>query len=297
MEIKSIFLGDKGLSSSEANHVANTIKEVCERLNTELNQVGMMNSHIHLTTGTHPYRVATKMTDLPSKLLRDGLLYALSAWLREGIKAKNALNLAVINATYRDFDIEAPKAEGTLMPMISGKTDTQLILENFSIKEYADYLALEAKAAHIGKKIHGSQSLLHKWRDAIVNFKPIEFVTQRGPEYVVENKLVYTLEEMDAVYFMMQKEHRENEKKLNYYKAKLENLRTADSIRVTEENRKANANNLAYQRDIAAAHGVANSELEKKIKETCKVVSELKVIIPEEFAETLRYIQTEFSSK
>jgi hypothetical protein len=88
METMNNILGAKGLTSSEANHVTNIVKELVKDL-----QIGLTLSTSYITEGDEklPLDENKKNDNWVSDTQKSGKLYGLSAWLKTAIKFKERL--------------------------------------------------------------------------------------------------------------------------------------------------------------------------------------------------------------
>ena len=285
MDYTSKFLDTKGLTTAEANYTANIIKELCERISNEIKQLTLFKGTLNFQGKQTEYNKVYKVENLEEKCLEEGNLYALSAWLREAIKSKEALLRQVEND---NFDI-------SLLNEVNYGKATSLLTEDevkysLLINELAEYLAYEAKAAHIGKKVHPN-GIFEQWFNMIKNTPKVQ-INEINKDYIVEFDQVVDEKDLYQVYFTLQKEYREAEQKVNYYKAKVKNLLNEKNQEINQKNRALqdklsqdleiqNSKNLALQAEINNLRG-------QKLKE----VSELKIIIPNELQKTLDYVQT-----
>ena len=285
MDYTSKFLDTKGLTTAEANYTANIIKELCERISNEIKQLTLFKGTLNFQGKQTEYNKVYKVENLEEKCLEEGNLYALSAWLREAIKAKEALLKQIEND---NFDI-------SLLNEVNYGKATSLLTEDevkysLPINELAEYLAYEAKAAHIGKKVHPN-GIFEQWFNMIKNTPKVQ-INEINKDYIVEFDQVVDEKDLYQVYFTLQKEYREAEQKVNYYKAKIKNLLNERNQEINQKNRALqdklsqdleiqNSKNLALQAEINNLRG-------QKLKE----VSELKIIIPNELQKTLDYVQT-----
>lgn len=285
MDYTSKFLDTKGLTTAEANYTANIIKELCERISNEIKQLTLFKGTLNFQGKQTEYNKVYKVENLEEKCLEEGNLYALSAWLREAIKSKEALLKQVEND---NFDI-------SLLNEVNYGKATSLLTEDevkysLPINELAEYLAYEAKAAHIGKKVHPN-GIFEQWFNMIKNTPKVQ-INEINKDYIVEFDQVVDEKDLYQTYFTLQKEYREAEQKVNYYKAKVKNLLNEKNQEINQKNRALqdklsqdleiqNSKNLALQAEINNLRG-------QKLKE----VSELKIIIPNELQKTLDYVQT-----
>ena len=285
MDYTSKFLDTKGLTTAEANYTANIIKELCERISNEIKQLTLFKGTLNFQGKQTEYNKVYKVENLEEKCLEEGNLYALSAWLREAIKAKEALLKQVEND---NFDISLLN-EVNYGKAISLLTEDE-VKYSLPINELAEYLAYEAKAAHIGKKVHPN-GIFEQWFNMIKNTPKVQ-INEINKDYIVEFDQVVDEKDLYQTYFTLQKEYREAEQKVNYYKAKVKNLLNEKNQEINQKNRALqdklsqdleiqNSKNLALQAEINNLRG-------QKLKE----VSELKIIIPNELQKTLDYVQT-----
>lgn len=285
MDYTSKFLDTKGLTTAEANYTANIIKELCERISNEIKQLTLFKGTLNFQGKQTEYNKVYKVENLEEKCLEEGNLYALSAWLREAIKAKEALLKQVENDNFDIF----------LLNEVNYGKSTSLLTEDevkysLPINELAEYLAYEAKAAHIGKKVHPN-GIFEQWFNMIKNTPKVQ-INEINKDYIVEFDQVVDEKDLYQVYFTLQKEYREAEQKVNYYKTKVKNLLNEKNQEINQKNKALqdkfsqdleiqNSKNLALQAEINNLRG-------QKLKE----VSELKIIIPNELQKTLDYVQT-----
>ena len=293
MEKTSIFLGSKGLSQSEANHTANVAKEIAEGIGHEISHMSLFKKMLHDTFGQTEYNFVKEVDDLETKCMEEGNIYALSAWLREGIKAKAAWLQEVMSASAESlgFPTDNAPAEASLLVL---PTEAEMI-DTLSIAERAEYLALEAKAAHIGKKIHPG-GIIPRWRRDLAETPPVEFIQGTITHMRVSVDRLIDPVVVDALFYKLQKEHREVESRVNYYKAKLHNLFNEKLADVQRENSDIYEVYRTKLADYRARYEVNSRKAEAKRAEMLKEISDLKVIIPDSLQKTLDYVQT-FSRK
>lgn len=285
MDYTSKFLDTKGLTTAEANYTANIIKELCERISNEIKQLTLFKGTLNFQGKQTEYNKVYKVENLEEKCLEEGNLYALSAWLREAIKAKEALLKQVEND---NFDI-------SLLNEVNYGKATNLLTEDevkysLPINELAEYLAYEAKAAHIGKKVHPN-GIFEQWFNMIKNTPKVQ-INEINKDYIVEFDQVVDEKDLYQTYFTLQKEYREAEQKVNYYKAKVKNLLNERNQEINQKNR-ALQDKLSQDLEIQKSKNLAlQAEINNLRGQKLKEVSELKIIIPNELQKTLDYVQT-----
>jgi hypothetical protein len=293
MKTTSIFLGSKGLSQSEANHTANIAKEIATTIGGEISGMSLFKKVLHDKFGKVPYNNVVVVSDLQKKCLEEGNIYALSAWLREGIKAKDAMIKAIKVADIETLGFSV--GTGPERPTLHRLPAEADMIDQLSIAERAEYLSVESQAAHIGKKIHPG-GIIPTWRDQLAKTAPVSFIQGEKDYMRVESEQVIKPSEVDSLFYMLQKEHREVESRLNYYKAKLHNMFNAETVRVQGLNSKLTQEFNTLMSAWRGQFEVACQQAEAKRAEMMKEASDLKVIVPESLQKTLDYVQT-FSRK
>ncbi len=307
------FVEKGGLTSTEASHKANLITEKLRDLVAQFENTGAFESTMDFDGKSIRMDKNQTIPHLEALSLVEGDLHSLTSWLREGVVAKNIMlnSLRTLpldklflkeEEGFPKFEDKAPMME-PVTPLIVVKEDD--IIGRFTIKERAEYLALISRAAHLGKKIHKGGVIAnirkHLQRGILTSFE--EKSNGLGMKtYVVEHKPLYDKEDIEKIYFKLQEQHRSYEAKLNYYKAMIAdevNTINAEALQVYNNEYKAKA--LAYQAlqtDYSQkwqAHNSAvnqiNTSLEKRRLELTQHVSGLKIVIPEELKEIVKYLE------
>lgn len=297
MKHLEIYFSKNGISSSQANHVANLIKEKNKVVEAELN-----NTASYREVLTKDGEKFTLKNPIPVDLLnlsqKEGELYALSSWFREAIKARDTLLTYYKQCPGTEFG-ELPKTPVLQIPekvniSTPAKATEADILATFSIKELAEYWTLEAKAAHIGKRIHKGGVVANIREQILANKDSVtSFTVMDGKHYPVTLSKVYDLTEVTEAFDKLQDIHRQYESKLNFYKAKIQNgITELDAKRQSEfkaaqeaENNKYNSELLEYQgvmRQYQEAVAVQNAANEAARANKLREVSAWKIAIPDE---------------
>jgi hypothetical protein len=310
------FLGDNGLSMSEANHTANLCKEIVRTVDNKLSTITLFDEVVKLNGENVALTDGTKLTilDIHQLLINKTEIYSLSAWLREGIKAKNkALDIvkstdASTLVTLPVFDYNEPDWHEIAFrhnAVSKGKVDAEYVFATFSVKQLAEYYQLEAIASHFGKAIH-NDGVVAKLRDKVQNHKRTTLRTFNAnggrTDLAVISTLPFTSVDTEQLYFTLQEKHRDAEKKFNWYLSMIENqINTANSA---EEKRYADALNVAkseyteltkeYEGKLKAHNVTINSLVAEASSYKMKVVNEtaaLKIVIPEALEPVLKLVK------
>jgi len=300
METTSIFLGSKGLSQSEANHTANVAKEIAEGFGSEIHYMSLFKKTLNDKFGKTPYNHVKVVEGLEEKCLEEGSIYALSAWLREGIKAKaniiKNIQTMGIHQLCELMGLSLP--DEAQHPVMQALPREEQMVEHLSIAERAEYLSCEAKAAHIGKKIHPG-GLIPSWRKMLANMSPVEMIQGPGSnEYLrVDIETIIIPEKVDALFYMLQRKHREMESRVNYYKAKLHNLFNEETVRINTENSKLLQEYSSKVDTFNNELRVIQSKAEAHRAIMLRDASDLKVIVPESLQGVLDLVQLSSKKK
>lgn len=270
-------LDKKGLTSSEASHIANFIKEQVKNIDVTTSNFKVITQEGR-RDGTYLRLDSNEeIKNWDDLLLEKGKLFALSAWLKESIKYKED-QIKKIRSSSLDTST-LPKKD---VPKPPAKLDTSF--EDFflelSIKEKAEYLLNESKASHIGKFIHNFDGV----RNVLDNFKPTEFVNISSTEVMtVRNTMLYDREELLGRIEKLQNIHRECEKVINYYKAKYKEW-AAELDTQFQKNWKNYAEEvhmIERENSMILVKARADFEIERTSK--LEVLKNLKITIPIEF--------------
>lgn len=275
-------LGTQGLTSTEANHVTNVVKELVKRM--DVTKLSLQTSSVENENGGLPRRLDEneKNEDWVSNIKRVGELFSLSAWLKTGVKHKEDL---LTKQGMRTIKLVQPAlAEYPENP----DTSLETYFLSLGVKEYNEYLSAESVASHIGKFIHNFDSTLQ----ASENFKPTDFAQMNGVVRTIVNTRLYTRAELKHGFFDLQKEHREAEKTVNLYKARHKEWQKNLLDDHSREVQAISESNMVLTREAMNANQKASLDLENEKRDKKKEISTLKIVIPHALQETLDYVNT-----
>lgn len=289
----------ESVSMSEANHVANLCGEISKSLASSIQSAGAFQETVNVDGNCVVLRNPSKI-DLVEASTKEGEVYALSAWLREGIKAKDALLNLVQGADTDKFanEGEFPTYKIPNPPQLQIFTEDDAIGE-FTIAERAEYYRLEAFAAHIGKRIHSSNKedgVVAKVRDQVISFTPsrmVRFESGPGPkDYPSTCTLIYTTEEVDKAFFSLQELHREYNSKLNAFKARIKNLMTLRNTEYRKAYNQALNEYESVQESYRASINKFRSQMEERRLALVKQIAGYKIVIPNVLIDTLKFVRS-----
>lgn len=279
MDKNIVFFGESGLTSTSANHVANLAKEYAQKQESWLNSVCFYSTKVGLIETGNMNRVGIgydgeELASIPAKLEEVTKAKSLIAWLREAIKARDAMFEAVnkkdIEEWFKEHGLEFFSAPSRPTPLT--KDD---IVATLNIKERNHIYTLETKCAVIGKYIHpdGNYSNARKKLAKVTN-APYEVHGEGRDAMVYEYDRTVSLEDADEMFFKLQAEHRANQAELNKI------LHDIDE-QVREANMAQNAQYAEKLREWDVAGKKQLTEFEAWKSEETKRISDLKIVIPD----------------
>lgn len=299
-----VFFGTEGLTSSAANHKCNLIKEFLRSKENEWTKTGAYNQKLDF--GSREIVIANfDKIDLVQATTVHGDYNALVAWLREGVKAKDNILTIVRSAAVASFVLadetidaeikeEIESIQYPTAPRLKFKEVTEDdILATWSIAQRAEYYAIQSQAAAIGQRIHGGE--ISKLRNSLGRMKAFELteMAKDGGQttVLVTNTPVYTVEELDKIYFDLQEQHRSLEQRLNYLKAQLQDAVNSANVAAraeyAEETRIAQTAFANASRESESKLQALRAKLdqranilEKRRVELTNYISGLKIVVP-----------------
>ena len=282
----SVYLGEKGMTSTNANYLANLAKEISKKDETKLRKVSFVNSSVELINGSRKTLNSgwTNIAELEVCLNRISNMNAFCAWVREAIKAKENALKTIENLSLNGFcklkNIELPEE-----PEVTLLTE-QDIINKMDIKERNRYLELEAFAATFGKYIHPDGTISRAREDAFHREEAPNEVSGTGRDMVIYNysPSVSTLE-LDKVFVSLQNKYREYEKQLNAIKFDIKEKLNTQNMLLLQEHRKELE---AYQQKIQSIR----NDLKLYVTKGREEIANLKIVIPEKLQSTYEYLNS-----
>ena len=277
-------LGKDGLTITSANHLANIAKEMYEALVSKLSSLRFFSRDYMLAIAGKTFRVEnesekSELETLASGLKEIGALKSLIAYLREGIKAKNQMNSdaafeehveELIKAGRKDLEKPQAKREVTFEDEFAKLTEEQK----------ARYFALEAKCATVGSFIHPDGVFAKARKEFFEHTKDPIKVVGKGQEAEINTySSSFTAEEVDAVFFELQKEHRSLQAELAEVDEK-----------VADANKAIAKDALASMKLWVDARKVERTQYDADVKA-------LKVVVPQNLREVYERVNAVANSK
>ncbi len=269
----------RGLTSTSANHVANMAKEMIRSLTSELAELQFYSTDVALIGDSNKSRLENGVDDeavnaVIDKLFRIAKAKSLIAWLREGIKAKDALIEETQSISLSDF----AKQEGIKLessPDLKDEMTDDDYIASLSLKERCRYYEVETLAAVLGKEIHPGGSFAEARDSLLKKLERPHSVSGEG-----RDTLIYSYEAsvdtktVEDVFFKLQKLYREAQADVNTRKHECKKA-------VTDANIARNAEYVAKFAEWTNNRNLIESRRTEYIKRRIKELGEMKILIPE----------------
>lgn len=264
---------EKALSTTSANHIANLAKEAYEKLESKLNSTSFIRETITIIGSTAETNVKLSQAGLltsATDALKEIYKYkSLIAWLREAIKEKEKLfkeNKLWVSDEYAEHMKNMPQCESYLTE--------QDVIDSWTIKEQEEYLSLETACAVIGKYIHpnGALSIAKKELSKRIN-NPVTTECSGRDTIIRRYYPEATEEEVNTLFFNLQKVHREKQAKLNGIKHEIDMIIREDAQKKDEAFKKAIQEYNNRAQELLVADKLTREEKHKEIEA-------LKIVIP-----------------
>ena len=269
--------GEVALTSTSANHIANLAKEYIQTIESGLNNVSFYKTEVALIGGDNNVIQegwkSERLDEVTPALQNVALSKSLIAWLREGIKAKEALMEKLKNLSFeqwcKDNNVEAP-----VSPDYGHVLTEDEYYDSLPIKERNRYYQLETEAAVIGSYIHPSGRLSNARGALKDKIQHPHAVDGEGRDALIYTYTpTVTVESVETLFFELQKKHREVQAQLNAMKHSCEQAINESTQKVNTE---YNAATLEYKAKLKETIGLYKEYKDNKSKE----YRELKIVIP-----------------
>ena len=281
-------LGKDGLAITSANHLANISKEMYEALQSKLESLKLYSRDYMLAVNGNTYRVEneseqSELKNLSSSLKEIGLLKSLIAYLREAIKAKQALLQDEAFEKHVEELVKAGRAD-LEKPIAKQVISFEEELDKLSAEQKARYYTLEARCATIGAFIH-PDGVFAKARKAFFEHKkdPVK-VAGKGQEAEIHTfSSSFTAETVEKQFFALQTEYRSAQAEFNKLKGEV-------------EERVAEANKVIASESLGAMKLWMETRKVERVKYD-EAVKALKVVIPQNLREIYEKVNAVASAR
>lgn len=220
--MKQQFFGVSGLTATSANHICNLAKEAYEKLEAKLNSTSFVKETITIIGSISETEVKLSQAGLLSQapdILKEICEYkSLIAWFREAIKEKDNLfkeNRNYHSQEYWDTHLNKPQREDYLTE--------EDIINSWTVKEQEEYLSLETLCAVVGKYIHPNGPLSNAKKELSRRINNPVTTENSGRDTIIRKYYAdASEEEVNSLFFTLQRKHREVQARLNGIKHKIE---------------------------------------------------------------------------
>ena len=229
-------LSTKGLSLSQAQSVSNLCNQASRDIEFKLANIN--NASKTLKIGETLY-IETQANPLPDNvvelLVRKAELHATQAFLMENIKAKDAMLTQVKNQRFV-YNVDSPEYPEQEEVQLTDLVGESWGWNQLSIAERNEFISAESHAAHYGQFIH-KRGTLDRLRSELPTLKTLEWIeVEAGKKTPLEVNIHHTIDQLSDVHEQIAKLHRDAEQRVNYFKAKVNNLVTSENARISKEN-------------------------------------------------------------
>lgn len=283
--ISKKYFGEKGLTSTSANYLANVGQEALAGYKTTLDNLRWYSeTMVLLSSGKEVPMVNGNTPSLEEiKVIINEMskINAFCAWIREAIKAKE-----VLETEFPDFDEWKADKETVSAPARPQSFSTADVVAEFDIKKLNEYLTLEAYAATLGKLIHqgGSISAARKQLHSVLE-TPNSVEKMDNDVVITRYSPILKAEEVDDWYMQLQNKYREVERQLNQIKYQIkEEVATRNRVASTQYNTELRKYNAEQQQLF--------EEYRTEKEAYCNEIAKLKIVIPLKLESTFNYLQS-----
>lgn len=229
-------LASNGLSMSQAQSISNLCNQRSKDISFKLRDINNVEKILKIGEDTYTETPGKKMPNNVMDLLAEkSRLHAAQAFLMENIKAKDEM---ISEIRHKDFsyDVQSPVCGTLESPVLQKQVDENWGWNQLSVSEYNEYLEAEAFASHVGQFIHKGGKL-DTLRSELPTIKTLEWIeVESGKKTPLKVTVHHTIEELGDLHEKLAAVHRKYEQRVNYFKAKVKNLVTAENARIAKEN-------------------------------------------------------------
>lgn len=285
---ETIFFGEKGLTSTSANNVANLAKEMYRKIEFQLNNIRFINTDIQVL-GSEPARFSDGISSYDLGKIKDNIatvakFKSLIAWLREGIKAKEDRVSLAKTYTLEDYleekGLEIPRKYSS-----KRKLSEQEYFAQMPLALRNRYFELETKVTNLGKLIHEGGAIANARNAMHDNLANRILVVENGRDTIMYTRSSSVpVEQVDSLYMELQDIHRNYQKELNSMKYQYEEYSTETEKEIAEENIKL----VQEWTEFMDSH---RADYQKVYTEQLEEAQNLKIIIPDSLQDVYNSIK------
>lgn len=302
-----VYFSSKGESMSDAQNMKGKCTHIAEDVQSFMGALGPVKSTMKFEGENieivEPLSATAK--EIESYVGMDANANALNGWYARAIEAKSLILERLKAIRWKDFMVEgeeilSERYENNFeekQPVLKQFTEDD-VLADWPANDIADFLLKEQYCATVGKLIH-KNGILYKLYNTPLSKKSDVHEMASGSgynkAYPVKHEPNYTGKELEAIkvlYMETHDKHREMEKKVNWYKAKLKNEtteRNAEAARkYSDELSEFRKKQQEYEEvraswlnDVRSKNNQLNAQCEARRQDLIKIAAGMKIFIPE----------------
>jgi hypothetical protein len=221
--------GEKGLNETSAAHLCSLASQIVEKDEADIKNINFLNTYIQIIgSGVRQQcgigTTSEEINKVSEKLNQIARMNAFISWYAEARK-----ELEDTKRVVDDYDLETyAQFIGAEIPEVpEQKSAGELpaledVIKNMSIKDRQTYLALEAKAAVLGKAIHPNRSIAIARKRMFEKLSTPFNADLNGRDTIIkEYQASVPVEEVENLYNSLEKEYRGVQQALNHMKSNL----------------------------------------------------------------------------
>ena len=278
IETNSVFFGEKGLTSTSAQHIKDMAGHMNENLKEQLNRIRFVTEEVKLL-GSESKELLLKGWDISQLKQIENILdtianvQSLQAWLGEAIQMKNMLSQHIQKYDFRtwlaDNELELPDTKN-----IELLTEAEW-LNTLDIKSRNRYLTLQTICAVYGQFIHPKMPMdkAKKYLQTRIN-EPVEVVGSGRDSMIYYFTPSVEQTKVDEVYYQLQAKHRSAQAEFNKLKHEYEVAADEYRQKQIDANEKIRIQNDTLTKEYINQYQKEHQEMTVKIRE-------LKIQIPD----------------
>ena len=278
IETNSVFFGEKGLTSTSAQHIKDMAGHMNENLKEQLNRIRFVTEEVKLL-GSESKELLLKGWDISQLKQVENILdtianvQSLQAWLGEAIQMKNMLSQHIQKYDFRtwlaDNELELPETKN-----IELLTEAEW-LNTLDIKTRNKYLTLQTICAVYGQFIHPKMPMdkAKKYLQTRIN-EPVEVVGSGRDSMIYYFTPSVEQTKVDEVYYQLQAKHRSAQAEFNKLKHEYEVAADEYRQKQIDTNEK-----IRIQNDILTKEYI--NQYQKEHQEMTVKIRGLKIQIPD----------------
>ena len=270
IETNSVFFGEKGLTSTSAQHIKDMAGHMNENLKEQLNRIRFVTEEVKLL-GSESKELLLKGWDISRLKQVENILdtianaQSLQAWLGEAIQMKNMLSQHIQKYDFRtwlaDNELELPETKN-----IELLTEAEW-LNTLDIKTRNRYLTLQTICAVYGQFIHPKMPMdkAKKYLQTRIN-EPVEVVGSGRDSMIYYFTPSVEQTKVDEVYYQLQAKHRSAQAEFNKLKHEYEVAADEYRQKQIDANEKIRIQNDTLTKEYINQYQKEHQEMTVKIR-------------------------------